>query len=235
LVAALIGYQHKYARLRREAAISLEPQGIIFEHGEDNAGPAWLRPILGDDVVGASTVVRVVPSKTPRNWQEVQSSLRLFRNIHCLYIEDGSFGDEDVEWVFVPPAIAIASLSKTRVTDAGLKSLHDCESLEMLHLDKTNITDEGLKNISDLARLEHLSLEDTGVTDEGLKEIAKISRLRGLYLKNTAVSDVGIKEFYSMPNLLYVDLKGTKVSEEGKRALDRVLRENEKKRNELND
>lgn len=58
-------------------------------------------------------------------------------------------------------------LSKTAITDAGLRDLSGMRSLRGLYLDNTKITDAGLQHVFQLRDLEVLGVDSTNVTEGG--------------------------------------------------------------------
>ena len=69
------------------------------------------------------------------------------------------------------------------------------------NLSRTQITDEGLKEVAKLQKLETLDLSGSKITDAGLKELAKLQKLRTLYLNNTQATKAGVAELKkALPN-----------------------------------
>jgi hypothetical protein len=64
-------------------------------------------------------------------------------------------------------------LSRTQLTDAGLKQLARFKYLQALDLVFTQVTDAGLKHLAGLKKLQYLYLDRTKVTDAGVKELRK--------------------------------------------------------------
>lgn len=64
-------------------------------------------------------------------------------------------------------------LSKTPITDAGLKALKNLVNLSNLELEKTAITDKGLEELKALKNLRYLDLVGTKVTPAGLDAFQK--------------------------------------------------------------
>jgi hypothetical protein len=79
-------------------------------------------------------------------------------------------------------------LSRTGVTDAGLKVLAKMPNLERVDLRGTSVGDDGVKAIAGLHHLETLSLYGTRVTDAGLEALRGTSSLKRLYVGGTKVS-----------------------------------------------
>ena len=70
----------------------------------------------------------------------------------------------------------------------------DLASVTALSLTRTKITDAGLKEVTKLQKLTWLDLSGTNITDAGLKEIAKMQKLWSLHLTDTQITDAGVAE-----------------------------------------
>ncbi len=81
--------------------------------------------------------------------------------------------------------IVDAELSRTPVTDAGLKTLAQFSNLRALDLSHTAITSAGLGALVELPKLETLNLTATAVDDTGLGLLRKRSSLRRVYVFQT--------------------------------------------------
>src|SRR5262249_50829628 len=67
--------------------------------------------------------------------------------------------------------IFVFDLSRTPITDGGLKALAGLKNLARIDLNQSRVTGAGLKDLAALSNLKELDLSDQ-VTDAGLKEIA---------------------------------------------------------------
>jgi Leucine-rich repeat (LRR) protein len=65
------------------------------------------------------------------------------------------------------------TLTKTQITDDGLRHVSGLTELLTLRLDSTQITDDGLRHLIGLNNLLQLNLNDTQVTDEGTLDLKK--------------------------------------------------------------
>jgi hypothetical protein len=83
-------------------------------------------------------------------------------------------------------------LSRTGITDAGLKVLAKMPNLRHLDLRGTAVGDDGVRALAGLKKLETLSLYGTGVTDAGLESLQGLPSLRRLYVGGTPVTDRGL-------------------------------------------
>ena len=84
--------------------------------------------------------------------------------------------------------IVDAELSRTPVTDAGLKTLAQFSNLRVLDLSHTAITSAGLGALAELPKLETLNLTATVVDSTGLGLLRKRPSLRRVYVFQTKVT-----------------------------------------------
>jgi hypothetical protein len=101
--------------------------------------------------------------------------------------------DKEIEQILhLAPNVVEADLSRTKVSDAGLKHVGKLGRLTHLNLNRTQIGDKGIEALADLQSLEWLNLYGTKVTDASVPIIAKYRDLKALYLWNTAVTSNGV-------------------------------------------
>jgi hypothetical protein len=72
-------------------------------------------------------------------------------------------------------------------------------ALRELDLARTKITDAGLKSLAALTKLEGLKLAETSISDAGLAALAKLPALRGVTLDETQVTAAGLNELAKRP------------------------------------
>ena len=84
--------------------------------------------------------------------------------------------------------IVDAELSRTPITDAGLKTLAQFSNLRALDLSHTAITSAGLGALAELPKLETLNLTATVVDSTGLGLLRKRPSLRRVYVFQTKVT-----------------------------------------------
>jgi uncharacterized membrane protein len=90
--------------------------------------------------------------------------------------------------------IVDAELARTKVTDAGLKTLATFSNLRAVDLAHTAVTSAGVPILARLSRLESLNLTATVVDDAGVAALRHKQTLKRLYLfetKCTAQSELG--------------------------------------------
>jgi len=97
--------------------------------------------------------------------------------------------------------LAVLNLSRTSITDEGLKNLENLPNLRKLHLENTKITDAGLAHLKNLQNLEYLNLYGTAVSDAGLTDLQGLKNLKALYLWQTKVTPTGVEQLKTaLPN-----------------------------------
>lgn len=85
--------------------------------------------------------------------------------------------------------IVDAELARTKVTDAGLKSLAAFPNLRSLDLTRTAVTSDGLAALAGLQRLEAINLTETAVDDRGVARLRSLPALKRLWLFGTKTSE----------------------------------------------
>ena len=108
-------------------------------------------------------------------------------------IAGASFGDAELQKLAsVGSDLRWLDLSRTGLTDAGLKALAKMPNLERLDLRGTAVGDEGVRSLAGLNNLETLSVYGTRVTDAGLEALRGLPSLRRLYVGGTRVTEPGL-------------------------------------------
>ena len=135
---------------------------------------------------------------------------------------------EDVKWIL---------LTRSKVTDRGLKSVLPCTGTTMFQLHETAISDETLKKMGGFKSLKVLGLDKSKVTAAGLDVVAaapienlqlrgclitkdhipvfqKMTTLQTLYINETSLDDDGFRELLKLPKLKELHVEKTKVTRE---------------------
>ena len=187
-----------------------------------------------------------------------QAIFELLRKIYTKTDTEGSFGqiagvplsqieseyreflivsDENLKLLRPGTQLKVFSAAHGKVTDKGLASLKDQQTLtwldltgcpvsdqsvpvfsvlrnlEEVTLDSTDISDPTVEVLADLPRLETLDLAHTKVTDKALSLLAGKSTLEVLYLTGTGISDQAAGDLETMVNLIILELTGTRMSD----------------------
>ena len=101
--------------------------------------------------------------------------------------------DKEIEQTLhLAPNIVELDLSRTKVTNEGLKHVGKLARLTHLNLSRTAVDDNGVKLLSELKSLEWLNLYKTKVTDASIAIISKYRDLKAVYLWNTLRQTKGL-------------------------------------------
>jgi serine/threonine protein kinase len=148
--------------------------------------------------------------------------------------------DDDIRALAAFKGLQSLDLSRTAVTDAGMKQVGELKKLNLLDLQFTDVGNAGVKHLAGLADLRILSLYGTRVTDDGMADVGRLPKLFLLHLENTAITDAGLEKLtglgelnslglFQVPGvtdkgmksvarlakLASLDLRGTQVTDEG--------------------
>jgi hypothetical protein len=108
-------------------------------------------------------------------------------------VAGAAFGDAELEKLAAAGRDVIwLDLSRTGITDAGLKVLAKMPNLEHLDLRETAVGDAGVEALAPLHNLQTLGLYGTAVTDAALPAIQRLPGLRRLYVGATSVTAPGL-------------------------------------------
>ena len=141
--------------------------------------------------------------------------------VSVLLGEQGS--DRELAHVGRLSQLKYLSLNRSRVTDAGLRSLEGLTHLEELSLRETAVTDPGLVHLRRLAQLKQLDLSLTEITSTGLVHLVGLNQLTDLSLRATQIDDHGMTHLEKLSNLQRLDLTNdTRITDAGLAYLKRL-------------
>ncbi len=123
------------------------------------------------------------------------------------------------------PFLRVEFISRaSNITDSELSRLTPIRNnVTQLDLSKTKITDKGLRNVAGYRHLTHLNLRNTQVGDAGLAFLRNMENLWYLNLLNTKVTDRGLTNLMEIKGLQEVYLWQSKVTKEGVKRLREAL------------
>jgi Leucine-rich repeat (LRR) protein len=98
------------------------------------------------------------------------------------------------------PSLIMLDISRTKISDAGLRYLKSAHHMEVLLLPNA-ISDNGISAVKSLHRLRELNFDQTRITDRGLNLLVHLPNLQNLDLSSTHVSDAGIAVLKQLPHL----------------------------------
>ena len=98
------------------------------------------------------------------------------------------------------------NLGRSKITDAGLKSLTGMTNLQRLRHENTAITDAGIDSLLTLTKLEYLNLYGTKITDAGLAKLEKLTNLKNLYAWQTGATKPAAEALHAKLPKLTINL-----------------------------
>jgi hypothetical protein len=199
-------------------------------------GPAWLRKWIGDEYFQEVTIVslggdRVTDDSLSAvedldrviqlnlwNTRNVTNAglthLRGAKSVRSAMIHPRMMADAWLPHLAYLAELRELDLSRTPVTDSGLKHIERSLLLEALRLQGAwRVTDSGLACIKGLKNLRTLDLSGTMVTDAGLAHLENLAELRELDLSVDMISDAGITHLKGLHKLRELKLIGTSVTD----------------------
>ena len=127
-------------------------------------------------------------------------------------------GERDLEYT--------AAIAGAAFTDAELQKLEPVgKDLLWLDLSRTGVTDAGVKVLAKMPNLERVDLRGTSVGDDGVKAIAGLHHLESLSLYGTRVTDAGLEALRGTSSLKRLYVGGTKISAPAVEALRKTRKE----------
>ena len=135
--------------------------------------------------------------------------------IKTLQFDAGVISDSGVAVIATLPSLRHLRLRHSPVTDAGLKRLSRCRSLQILNLPHCQATAQGIAELASLPSMINLRLGGNTLGPETAQAISSIKTLRHLHLIGVPIDDQGLEQIALLPELesLYVD--DAEVSSEG--------------------
>ncbi len=131
-------------------------------------------------------------------------------------------GDADMEHFRQLETLEELSLTRYKLSDAGVRSLAGMTRLTRLELKEMSITDACAETFERLTGIMSLNLSNTKVGDAVLAQVARMKRLHELELKHTRITDAGIKHLTTCTELIGIMVGGTQISDESLRWLSRI-------------
>jgi beta-lactamase regulating signal transducer with metallopeptidase domain len=112
-----------------------------------------------------------------------------------------------------------------QLTDDSLRHFGQAANLQHLSLDGGRVSDAGLKHLHNLKHLTTLEINSSEslITDKGLQELAGHHDLETLELEHTLITDAGLKHLYGLAKLTQLTLKRSMVTPEGLAELRKLL------------
>ncbi len=136
--------------------------------------------------------------------------------IEELYLKSTLVDDESMAVAAKFGNLRKLRISKTQVSNEGLKLLTACRKLEDLDLSENSLlNNDGMVHVGQMSELKKLNLWRVAVSDAGIAALAELRRIEWLNLDNTQLSDAGLPALREMTALTFLHLGSTSVSDSG--------------------
>lgn len=132
------------------------------------------------------------------------------KKLKILSFDSVTIREEYLQYLKDYPSLRALSLSRTGMSNAGLKSIADCVALEELVVSRNlRITDAGLWQLKTLRKLRSLNLQETSVTTKGILALKGLP-LKDLMVCSTSVSQADVPALRAVFPGLNVSIKNEK-------------------------
>ncbi|MBL0743532.1 c-type cytochrome domain-containing protein [Chryseolinea lacunae] len=122
------------------------------------------------------------------------------------FVNARNTGDADLQTLLpLKQQIVWLNLSRSKITDEGLKTVAQLSGIRQLQLEYTAVGDAGLNHLTSLEQLRLLNVVGTKVTDAGVASLSPLTNLKKLFLYQTTVTAEGIRKFQSSTPAVIVD------------------------------
>lgn len=111
----------------------------------------------------------------------------------------------------------------SRVTDAGLAHLTGLDNLLSLNMYGLNITNKGLESVAEIESLETLDISKSKVTGD-LSELLPLENLQWLLAGEMELSDDVVDTLAKLPKLSHLSIRGSTLSQEARDRLREAKR-----------
>lgn len=160
---------------------------------------------------GQSATIELRGSVTARQWAELSEGCA---GLAVLKLPQAELSDEQL--ALLPTLTSLRHLVLgAAVGDAGLTSIGNCLSLEIVNLPAGQFTDAGLAELQRLPLLTLLRFSSPHVTDAGMEHLAAMSNLRFVHLLEVPITDAGLEPLKRCRLLESFYLDGGKCTDEG--------------------
>jgi Leucine Rich repeat len=151
-----------------------------------------------------------------------------FPNLKTLLLSGPDVADNCLPFISALHDIHDLHLTRSRMTDQGVRALWEMRSLQGINLDGTAIGDDALDSLGCCSHLRRLKLSDTRVSDTGVEVIVTEAlehsmRLSSLSLRSCRITNQALVRLASLTTLVLLDLFGTDVTAQGAAFLKSAL------------
>jgi hypothetical protein len=163
---------------------------------------------------GNSRRIVVSSAITREEWLELQEGCE---SVEVIEVEKPEIVDSDLEILAGLKQLRRLAIGAA-IGDRGAELIARCPTLTELNLPRSRVTDAGVKSLATLP-LTQLRMGSPLMTNAGLAELRSIPQLKFLHLIGAPIGDAGLKSIVEMRSLQSFYLDGSQCTDEGLSAM----------------
>lgn len=151
--------------------------------------------------------------------EECLKSLKQFTKLHVSFV-DCALTDEDLRLMHGSRSTGRLSLTRTKVTEAGLLAIREANPDWSMHLTVSADNALQLPSIQEIQQVKELAFQGPLTSDLTLAFLKDASSLTSLKFKNCSITDRGLQNLQSIQNLRALSISSAPITDEGLRELE---------------
>ena len=126
----------------------------------------------------------------------LSSTIGLFeRTTYDVNIEDTRNAAEALRWAArLPELVGVRVHNAPNFDDNALAAVRGCTELTMIGLSKTGVTDAGLRHLRHCRQLGSVAIDDCPVTDEGIRFLCGLPSIESVFCSGSGLTEVTLSD-----------------------------------------
>ena len=126
----------------------------------------------------------------------LSSTIGLFeRTTYDVDIEDTRDAAEALRWAArLPGLVGVRVHNAQNFDDDALAAVRGCTELRVIGLSKTGLTNAGLRHLRHCRQLESVAIDDCPVTDEGIRFLCGLPSLQSVFCSGSGLTEVTLRD-----------------------------------------
>jgi hypothetical protein len=126
----------------------------------------------------------------------LSSTIGLFERItYDVNIEDTRDAAEALRWAArLPDLVGVRVHNAPNFDDNALAAVRGCTELRVIGLSKTGVTDAGLRHLRHCGQLESVAIDDCAVTDEGVRFLSCLPSIQNVFCSGSGLTEVTLRD-----------------------------------------
>jgi hypothetical protein len=126
----------------------------------------------------------------------LSSAIGLFeRTTYDVNIEDNRDAAEALRWAArLPDLVGVRVHNAPNFDDNALATVRGCTEIRVIGLSKTGVTDAGLRHLRHCRQLGSVALDDCPVTDEGIRFLCGLPSIESVFCSGSGLAEVTLRD-----------------------------------------